>query len=378
MTEESSARRFWGRKTRELIPYVPGEQPRERTFIKLNTNENPYSPASAVDQALRSYPPERIRLYPDPASTQLRNVLAEYYGWPASGIFVGNGSDEVLALAFQAFFNSRADLGRAGAALQDFLPGECLVFPDITYSFYPVYARMYEIPFRTVPLREDFSLPIEDLLQPSAGLILANPNAPTGIAVGTDVLAALAAADPDRLLIIDEAYVDFGAESAVSLLDRFDNLLIVQTCSKSRSLAGLRVGCALGAPALIEGLERVRDSFNSYTVDSLAQVAAAAAFSDAGWYERTRARIIATRERTAAALRTLGFQILPSSANFLFVSCPRRPARQLYQELRREGILVRHFNLPRIDNYLRITIGKDEDMDQLTETLRQLLPPDET
>ena len=366
MTNDQDKRRLWNKKTASLIPYVPGEQPRDRTFIKLNTNENPYPPAPAVQQAIRDFPVERLRLYPDPSSLDLRACLAAYHGLSTEQVFVGNGSDEILAFAFQAFFDSKA--GHSEPAAQD-----CIVFPDITYSFYPVYARMYDLPYRTVSLDEDFRLPLARLREPSAGLILANPNAPTGVAVDLDQLAELAAGDPDRLILVDEAYVDFGAESAVSLLDQFDNILVVQTLSKSRSLAGLRVGFALGAPALVEALERVRDSFNSYTVDRLAQAASVAAYADPAWFETTRARIIATRERTAAALAELGFQVLPSCANFLFVRYPGVSGDMIYQELRQAGILVRHFKLPRIENHLRITIGLDEDMDKLISALREIL-----
>lgn len=366
MTPAKDARRFWNQKTTRLIPYVPGEQPRDRVFVKLNTNENPYPPAPAVLQAVREFPAERLRLYPDPASLDLRRCLADYHGLDISQVFVGNGSDEILALAFQAFFDSRTDL-------EGIEPQDCIVFPDITYSFYPVYARMYDIPFRTVSLDEQFCLPLQQLSEPSAGLVLANPNAPTGIAIGLDELSELAAGDPDRIILLDEAYVDFGAESAVSLLDRYDNILVIQTCSKSRSLAGLRVGFALGAPALIEALERVRDSFNSYTLDRLAQAGTIAAFSSPEWFETTRARIIATREKTAAALTSLGFSVLPSSANFIFARHREAPGDYLYHELRQAGILVRHFRLPRIENHLRITIGLEEDMDRLISALRDIL-----
>lgn len=366
MTRDIDPRRFWNRKTQQLVPYVPGEQPRDRAFIKLNTNENPYPPAPAVVQAVRDFAAERLRLYPDPSSLELRNCLAEYYGLTASQIFAGNGSDEILAFAFQAFFESTAGLDHTAAQ-------DCIVFPDITYSFYPVYARMYDVPFRTVRLNDEFRLPLQEFREPSAGLVLANPNAPTGIAVSLDELSDLASSDRDRLVIVDEAYVDFGAESAVSLLDQYDNILVVQTCSKSRALAGMRVGFAFGSPALIEGLERVRDSFNSYTVDRLAQTAAVAAYSAADWFESTRARIIATREWTAHALNELGFTVLPSSANFLFASHPAVTGDNLYHSLRQSGILVRHFKLPRIENFLRITIGLDEEMEQLIKTFRDIL-----
>lgn len=382
MSDNSKARRLWAHKTKMLTPYVPGEQPRDRTFIKLNTNENPYPPALPVLQVIRSFPADHVRLYPDPGSQKTRQALSAYYDLPETHIFVGNGSDEVLAIAFQAFFNSRAALGKTAVETGGFAPldgtsgcspAECIVFPDVTYSFYPVYAQMYDIPYRTIPLNADFSLPVAALREPSAGLVLANPNAPTGMAVGLDVLADLAGSDPDRLLIIDEAYVDFGAESAVALLKQFDNILVVQTCSKSRALAGLRIGYAMGAPELIEALERIRDSFNSYTLDSLAQAAATAAFAETEWFEKTRSRIIATREKTSAELLALGFQVLPSCANFLFVRHPACPGLELYQKLRQAGILVRHFRLPRIENFLRITIGNDDDMAQLIVALRSIL-----
>jgi histidinol-phosphate aminotransferase len=353
------------------VPYVPGEQPRDRAFIKLNTNENPYPPPPEVVEAIQMYPQERMRLYPDPTSRALRQKLAAYFGMAEANIFVGNGSDEILAMAFQAFFSNRQDLGLTDA--EDPEPARRLAFPDITYSFYPVYARTYDIPYRLIPLAEDFSLPVAACLEPSAGLVLANPNAPTGIAISLDAIAKIAAADRNRLVLVDEAYVDFGAESAIRLLSEHDNILVVQTCSKSRSLAGLRVGYALGAAGLIDALERVRDSFNSYTLDSIAQVAATAAFGAAGWFEQMRAHIIATREKTARTLQSLGFQVLPSSANFLFARHPDYMGASLYQNLRQSGILVRHFQLPRIESFVRITIGTDDEMGKLIEVLAALL-----
>lgn len=363
---DQDARRLWNRKTAGLVPYTPGEQPRGQTFIKLNTNENPYPPAPEVLEALKGYDGDRLRLYPDPSSLELRQVIADYHGLSAAQVFVGNGSDEILAMAFQAFFESAAP-DRAGQ------PGQAIVFPDVTYSFYPVYARMYDIAYRTVALNEDFTLPMAECLAPSAGLVLANPNAPTGIAIGLSGLAELAGADRNRLILVDEAYVDFGADSAVALLADFDNLLVVQTCSKSRSLAGIRLGFALGAPPLIEALQRVRDSFNSYTIDRLAQVAGIAAFSAAAWFEETRARIIATRTAACDALAGLGFQVLPSSANFIFARRPGRAGGDLYQRLRQAGILVRHFNQPRIADHLRISVGTDEEMAELIRVLNKIL-----
>ncbi|MEA4889454.1 MAG: histidinol-phosphate transaminase [Clostridiaceae bacterium] len=361
---DSSATRLWNKRTARLVPYVPGEQPRGQTFIKLNTNENPYPPSPEVLNALSNFNYEQVRLYPDPTGLSLRQAIAAYYGLTIDQIFAGNGSDEVLAMAFQAFFETVDGPAK---------PEQEIVFPDITYSFYPVYARLYDIPYRLVRLGDDFTLPVADCLAPSAGLVLANPNAPTGRAIDIAQIAELAAADRNRLILIDEAYIDFGGESAVALLPDFDNILIIQTCSKSRALAGMRLGYALGAPALIEALRRVRDSFNSYTLDSLAQAAGAAAFGAAEWFERTRSLIIQTREKTARALRDLGFVVIPSSANFLFVSHPKISGADLYSRLRQAGILVRHFNQPRIKDYLRITVGSDENMAELIRVLQRLL-----
>ena len=360
------ARRLWSRKVHDLTPYVPGEQPRDRQFIKLNTNENPYPPAPGVVAALQAFPTERLKLYPDPTGLKLRTTIADYYGLPIEQVFVGNGSDEVLAMAFQAFFSHAADPNAAK-------PEEQIVFPDITYSFYPVYAKLYEIPYRRISLAADFSIPLSTLCEASAGIVLANPNAPTGMALCLDEIRTLASSDPDRLLLVDEAYVDFGAESAVALLGEFDNILVIQTLSKSRSLAGLRVGFAFGDPHLVAALERVRDSFNSYTLDSLAQTCAVAAFEAGDWFESTRAKVMATRERTTAALRQLGFTVLPSAANFIFTSHDQLAADELYGWLREAGILVRHFRQPRIENFLRISIGTDPEMDALVAALTEIV-----
>jgi len=314
-----------------------------------------------VARTLREMDPDRLRLYPDPVSLRLREALSAYYGFPVGQIFVGNGSDEVLALAFQAFFEPAP-------------AGQPISFPDITYSFYPVYAALYGIPCRTVPLEEGFAVPIEALAAPSGGIALANPNAPTGRAVGCADIERLAAADPGRVVIIDEAYVDFGGESALPLLDTYDNLLVVMTFSKSRALAGARLGFAFGSRELIEGLERVRDSFNSYPVDRVAEEVGIAALSDGAWFEQNRARIIATRGQTEGRLRALGLDVIPSAANFLFAGLPGVPARVLYNALRDEGILVRYFEKPRIDEYLRISIGTPEDMDALCAALERIVP----
>lgn len=335
---------------------MPGEQPK-KPFIKLNTNENPYPPSLKVKALLAQFPIESLRLYPDPSASFPKEAIAEYYAVRVDELFLGNGSDEILAFAFQAFFDEERPVA----------------FPDVTYSFYPVYADFFSIPAQIIPLREDFSLPLEELKKFRGGLVIANPNAPTGVAIGLDEIRGLLLSDRDRLIVLDEAYIDFGGESAVRLIDEFDNLLVVQTVSKSRSLAGLRVGYAMGCPSLIQALERVRDSINSYTVDTLAQKLTRIAMEDGPWFEQTRAWIIETREWFVKELDRLGFKTLPSKANFIFTTHPDFGAGGLYELLREQGILVRYFNKPRIDNHLRISIGTDEEMKRLVRVLESLI-----
>ena len=364
--ELTDERRLWNQRTASLIPYVPGEQPRER-LIKLNTNESPFAPPDCVMDVVKKQGAEPLRLYPDPECRELRKAIGEYYGLSADHIFVGNGSDEVLAMAFQAFFEP------VKAARADRRTRQTILFPDITYSFYPVYARFNNLDWQTVAVNEQFEVPIEDFLHPSGGVVLANPNAPTGIALPIEAIEQIVQADRDRLVLIDEAYVDFGAVSSVSLIHQYDNILVVQTCSKSRALAGARIGYALGAPGLIKALEAIRDSFNSYTVNRLTQQIGIAAFAATDWYEKTRAQIICNRSRQAEILLDRGFQILPSAANFLFVRHVDFSGEFLYRTLKEMGILVRHFNIPRIDQYLRITVGSDEQILALARALDQLL-----
>ena len=347
---------FWSSRIRDMVPYTPGEQPKGRTFIKLNTNENPYPPSPRVLEAIRRTAGEGLRLYPDPEASALRETLAAYHGVAPEQVFVGNGSDEVLAFCFQAFFG----------------PEKPICFPDISYSFYPVYAALFDVPFREVSLREDFTLPVEDFLGGNGGVVLPNPNAPTGIALPLEEIERLAAGNPSAVVVIDEAYVDFGADSALALLSRYPNLLVVRTMSKSRSLAGMRVGYALGSPDLIAALNCVKNSFNSYTLDRLALAAAQASVEDEGYFEETRQKIMETRMRTAEALEKLGFRVCPSQANFLFVSHPKRSGKELLDGLRARDILVRWWGKARIADYLRITIGTDEEMDRLVEALAQL------
>ncbi|MCP1316024.1 MULTISPECIES: histidinol-phosphate transaminase [unclassified Halomonas] len=348
---------LWSPAVRSLTPYVPGEQPTER-LVKLNTNENPYPPAPGVAQALRDYATDHLRLYPDPASLELRHTLAKTLGVGVEQTFVGNGSDEVLAFAFQAFFCHAAPLD----------------VPDITYSFYPVYAKLYGIELRKHPLDDDWQVDLDALSASGerSGVILANPNAPTGHAHSLQALEALLERVTDRVVLIDEAYVDFGAESAVALVERYPNLLVTGTFSKSRSLAGLRLGYAIGDAALIDALERVKDSFNSYPIDRLASAVGIAALEDKAHFDACRNNVMATRERTVSRLEALGFDVLPSKANFVLAQHPRFEGAQLFAGLRKRGILVRHFNTPVLANFLRITIGTDDEMDSLVEALEAL------
>ena len=347
---------FWSDRIRSLTPYTPGEQPKDRKFIKLNTNENPYPPAPGVLEAIRENADASLRLYPDPEGMLLRQALAHAYGLEEDQIFVGNGSDEVLAFAFQAFYS----------------PGDEIVFPDITYSFYPVYANLFGIRCRTVPLKDDFTIPVEQM-QGSKGVVIANPNAPTGIELPQSELRRILEANREVAVIVDEAYVDFGGESALPLIREYPNLLVIQTCSKSRALAGLRVGFAFGNPNLIQALNCVKNSINSYTLDRLALVGAAAAVADKEYFDAQRYKVMATRTRTTEILKEMGFQVLPSKANFIFITHPTVPAQTLFAGLREKGVLVRYFNQPRIDNYLRVSIGTDQEMDAFLTAVKELI-----
>ena len=350
-------REFWSSRVRSLTPYTPGEQPKDRKFIKLNTNENPYPPSPAVTRAIQAAAGEPLRLYPDPEGSALRRTLAGLYGLGEDQVFVGNGSDEVLAMCFQAFFE----------------PGRTVLFPDVTYSFYPVYAGLYGLDWREVPLDEDFGLRVADYLGSEGGVVIANPNAPTGRALPLEDVRALAQGNPNCVVLVDEAYVDFGGESAVELVNQYPNLVVVQTMSKSRSLAGLRVGFALADANLIAALDTVKNSFNSYTLDRLALAGGQAALEDTDYFRQTTDRIIATRDRTARRLEALGFAVCDSRANFLFISHPEAPAKTLMDGLRQRGILVRWWDKPRIANHLRVSVGTDEDMDALCRALEELI-----
>lgn len=349
---------FWSPAIRSLVPYTPGEQPKVLNLIKLNTNENPYPPSPRVDAALRAFPLERLRLYPDPDCGVLKQALADYHGLQRDQVFVGNSSDEVLALAFMAFFRQP----------------EPLLMPETTYSFYEVYCDLYGIEFIKIPLTDDFRINLGDYTERAGGnggIIFANPNAPTGISLPLTEIEALLQRNRDSLVLVDEAYVDFGGDSAIALIQRYPNLLVTHTFSKSRSLAGMRVGAAFGQAELIEGLERVKNSFNSYPLDMLALTSAVASLEDEAYFREVCARIIATRTHTVTALEGLGFEVLPSAANFVFARHAQIDAAELMQYLRERKLLVRHFTRAGINQHLRITIGTDEEMDTLISTLKQ-------
>jgi histidinol-phosphate aminotransferase len=348
--------RFWTPLIHRLSPYLPGEQPKQDGVIKLNTNENPYGPSPRVLAAIASAT-DRLRLYPDPRASLLCETIARRYDVAPEQVFVGNGSDEVLAHTVQALLKHDAPL----------------LFPDITYGFYPVYCGLYGVRYEEVPLDATMSVQIADYRRPCSAIVLPNPNAPTGIGLPRDAIEALVTDHPDQLVVIDEAYVDFGAESAVSLLARHDNLLIVQTLSKSRALAGLRVGFAIGQRPLIEALERVKGSFNSYPLDCLAIAGAVAAIEDDEWFQKTRQRIIASRQTLVHGLAELGFEILPSLANFVFARHRRHSGAHLAARLRERGVLVRHFQKPRIEDFLRITVGTEDQCSRLIALARSLI-----
>ncbi|MEC5384948.1 histidinol-phosphate transaminase [Uliginosibacterium sp. H3] len=347
---------FWSPLVSTLSPYVPGEQPKIAKLIKLNTNENPYGPSPRAITAMQAQLGDSLRLYPNAESSTVRQAVAAMHGVSEANVFVGNGSDEVLAHAFAALLKHPRPL----------------YFPDISYSFYPVYCGLFDIAFKQVPLDEGFGIRLADYDEGAGAIIFPNPNAPTGRALPLAEIEALLQARSDVPVIVDEAYVDFGAESAIPLVVRYPNLLVVQTLSKSRSLAGLRVGFAVGDVALIEALTRVKDSFNSYPLDRIAQAGAVAALEDREWFEQTRQRIIASREALVVRMQALGFEVLPSAANFVFARHPQHDAAQLAAKLRERAILVRHFRSPRIDQFLRITIGDEAQCEALLQALAAL------
>jgi len=348
--------KFWSPLAASLVPYVPGEQPKDKKYIKLNTNENPYPPSPKVLEAIAAAANGDLRLYPDPTCEGLMEAAAKYYGLSPRKVFAGNGSDEILAFAFAAFFN----------------PAKPLLFPDITYSFYKVYAKLYNLQTELVPLDADFNIEVEMYNKDNGGIIIPNPNAPTAQLLPLDAIRAILERNSNQAVVIDEAYIDFGGESAVSLIEEYPNLLVVQTLSKSRSLAGLRVGLAFGSEELIDGLNRIKNSFNSYTMDRLALAGAVAALEDDTYFQETTDMVIRTRERVVEELKELGFKVTNSKANFVFISHPEKPAKELFGQLRDKGVLVRYFDQPRINEYLRVSIGTDEEMDAFLKVLREI------
>jgi len=353
--------RFWSETIKSLTPYVPGEQPKLSQLIKLNTNESPYGPSPKAIAAIAGANNDSLRLYPDPNSDHLKQAIANNYQVKPNQVFVGNGSDEVLGHAFLALLKHQ----------------DPILFPDITYSFYPVYCNLYDISFENIPLKEDFSIEINDYLSynqgKNGGIIFPNPNAPTGKALSKDQIETLLQSNKNSVVIIDEAYVDFGCESAVSLVNQYDNLLVVHTLSKSRALAGLRVGYAIGHPDLIEALERVKNSFNSYPIDKLAMAGAIAAIEDKAYLQKISAAVIDTRKNLVADLDKLGFITVPSTANFVFTKHPNKDASEIAARLREKHIIVRHFKLPRIDQHLRITVGTNQECKALINALKEIV-----
>jgi len=350
--------RYWSAVVHGLTPYVPGEQPKLADLVKLNTNENPYGPSPRVLDAVRAEADDTLRLYPDPNSDRLRSAIAAYHRVKADQVFVGNGSDEVLAHAFMALLKH----------------DRSILFPDISYSFYPVYCGLYEISYRTIPLTESFEIKVDDYLMPNGGVIFPNPNAPTGRLLPLAEIERLLAGNPDSVVVVDEAYIDFGGKTAAGLVARYPQLLVTRTLSKSHALAGLRVGYAIGQEHLVEALNRVKDSFNSYPLDRFAQAGALASIQDPGYFEEICSKVVATRTRLVASMAEMGFEVLPSSANFIFARHPVHDGAGLAAALRERNIIVRHFRKPaRISPFLRITVGTDEQCDALIAALKAIL-----
>ncbi|WP_410210762.1 histidinol-phosphate transaminase [Aquirhabdus sp.] len=352
--------RLWSPLVRDLVPYVPGEQPKINNLIKLNTNESPFPPSPKVREAVISAlgsDGDILRLYPDPDASSLKQVIATYHGLATNQVFLGNGSDEVLAHIYTAFFKQS-------------LP---ILSPDISYSFYPVYSQLYAVETVQIPLNADFRIDVNDYKIPNGGVILANPNAPTGVLLTLDQIRQLLSNNPESVVVIDEAYIDFGGQSAITLINEFDNLVVCHTVSKSRALAGLRIGVVFGQAHLIEALERVKNSFNSYPLDRLAIAGGVASFEDDTYFQSTCQALIDLREDLVSKLQGLGFDVLPSHANFIFARHPQYEAVTLAKGLRESGIIVRHFAKPRIDQFLRITIGTAEQNQALVSRLQEIL-----
>lgn len=348
---------LWTKNLRDVEPYVPGEQSKNKNIVKLNANENPYPPSPMVKKALESFDLSELKKYPNANATELKQSLADYYNVGIENVFVGNGSDDVIAIAFQSFFNS----------------DKPIVYPDLTYSFYPVWCRLFDIPYKTYPVDDNFRINVEDYREANGGVVIPNPNAPTSIGEGLDFVERLMEYNRDSIVIIDEAYVDFGGVSSIELTKKYENLLVTGTFSKSRSLAGLRLGFAIGSKRLISVMEAVKNCYNSYTVDSLAITMGSASIKDDEYFKDCCKKIINTRERVANEMRGLGFTVADSSTNFLFATRDDLSMKELFEYLKSKNVFIRYFNLPRIDNHVRISIGTDDEMDIFLSRLKEYL-----
>lgn len=347
--------KLWRKNLRDIEPYVPGEQSSEKDIVKINANENPYPPSPKVFEAVENFNSSALRFYPNANATPLKQVLADYYGVDIKNVFVGNGSDDVIAIAFQALFNSD-------------LP---IVYPDLTYSFYPVWCSLFNIPYKNYPVDDNFRINVEDYKEPNGGVVIPNPNAPTSLGEGREFVERLMEYNQDSIVIIDEAYVDFGGTSSVELTKKYENLLVTGTFSKSRSLAGLRIGFAIGSEALISVLEAVKNSYNSYTIDSVSIAAGRASVLDDEYFKETCNKIIKTRSRVTDEMRAMGFNVLDSQTNFIFATKEDMSMKDMFEYLKTKKVFIRYFSVPRIDNYVRITIGTDDEMDILLKELRE-------
>lgn len=349
--------REWTKNLRNIEPYVPGEQSKDKDIVKINANENPYPPSPKAAEVLKSFDTNKLRFYPSANSTKLKEAIAKYYKVDVSNVFVGNGSDDVLAVAFQSFFNSEKPI----------------VYPDLTYSFYPVWCSLFGIKYKNYPVGDDFRINPEDYKEKNGGVVIPNPNAPTSLGEGLDFVEKILNYNQDSVVIIDEAYVDFGGTSSIPLIDKYENLLVTGTFSKSRSLAGLRIGFAIGSKALIDVMEAVKNSYNSYTVDSLSIEMGAASIEDDEYFKSTCKKVIKTRERVTLELEKLGFDVLDSQTNFIFVTHNRHNMKSLFEYLKTQKVFIRYFSLPRIENYVRITIGTNEEMDIFLEKTKEFI-----
>lgn len=350
-------KRNWTDNLRKIEPYVPGEQSDDKDIVKLNANENPYPPSPMVEKAIKEFNSDLLRLYPNANATELKKALADYYGVGINNVFLGNGSDDVIAIAFQALFNSD-------------LP---VAYPDLTYSFYPVWCSLFNIPYKTYPVDENFRINPDDYKEPNGGVIIPNPNAPTSIGENLDFVEKILQYNQDSVVIIDEAYVDFGGVSSIPLVGKYENLLVTGTFSKSRSLAGLRIGFAIGSEKLVSVLEAVKNSYNSYTIDALSIKAGTASILDDEYFKKTCKKIIATRQRVTDEMRKMGFKVLDSSSNFIFATKDGESMKELFEYLKTKKVFIRYFSLPRIENYVRITIGTDREMDIFLNELKEYL-----